>query len=156
MLCNCPAPLKQSYSDKTLWRPLHPVWSVFCPNASHSNFLSGWPHTLSYEQRKGSGWFLISLQTISARGQIIERELVRCRELESASGSTRSSKSFSQVTAFLRLADVEGKNFEIPTTNGCFTQERTVAANEAMSESRTERAFVKFAPRSACGASKLP
>ncbi len=41
---------------------------------------------------------MISLQTISARGQIIERALVWCRELESASGSK-------QTFAALRMND---------------------------------------------------
>ena len=54
-------------------------------------------------------------------------------------GSTRSSERVCQVTDKMRLADVDAEIFETPTSKDCFVQERTVANNEAMSESRTDR-----------------
>ncbi len=51
-------------------------------------------------------------------------------------GSTRSPDRFSQVTGYLRLADVRGEIFETPIMTGCFAQERTVAKNQATTEMR--------------------
>ncbi len=52
-------------------------------------------------------------------------------------GSTRSSELFCQVTDKMRLADVDADVFETPTSKDRLVYERTVAKNEAMSESRT-------------------
>ena len=51
-------------------------------------------------------------------------------------GSTRSSERFCQLTDKMRLADVDVEIFETPTSKDCFVQERTVAKNEATSQSR--------------------
>ena len=46
-----------------------------------------------------------------------------------------------------RLADLQGEIFETPATNGCFTQEQTLAKTGAMTEMRTKPPFlIEFHP----------
>lgn len=56
---------------------------------------------------------------------------------QTASGSTRSSEHFCQMTNNELIADVRDEIFETQIANGCFIREQTVAKLWATTEMRT-------------------